>query len=241
MAYKFDSDLEFLRELESEELDSLVEILTKDKDGETRISEFLTTNDLFKKFYPNHKEYVELIMNELQEFGGNSFLNLFRGGGVLYKEILCDVCDKMKVNYNKNSSAQTIEINLLMKVLQTSLDEMSEEEKRDFIKELDIKTTDFSSQGVTAALQALIKIGGFKSYTIILKSINLITKILIGRGLSFAANRAIVKTTSILAGPVGWILTGAWTAIDLAGPAYRVTVPAVVQVAYLRQYHLSKK
>ncbi|WRC94931.1 flagellar biosynthesis protein FlgG [Helicobacter pylori] len=38
----------------------------------------------------------------------------------------------------------------------------------------------------------------------------------------------------ILAGPVGWIITGVWTAIDIAGPAYRVTVPACVLVAALR-------
>lgn len=94
MAYIKDSDLEFLREVPSEELGLLVEILTKDSDGKKRYSESLTGKDLYKKYYPNHHEYVDDIMEELQRFGGHTAMNVLRGGGVLYKEILCDVCDK---------------------------------------------------------------------------------------------------------------------------------------------------
>ena len=43
-----------------------------------------------------------------------------------------------------------------------------------------------------------------------------------------------MRTASMLVGPIGWVITGLWTAIDVAGTAYRVTIPAVVQVAFLR-------
>ncbi|WRC46748.1 flagellar biosynthesis protein FlgG [Helicobacter pylori] len=43
------------------------------------------------------------------------------------------------------------------------------------------------------------------------------------------------KTLGILAGPIGWVITGALVSINLAGPAYRVTVPACVLVATLRK------
>lgn len=56
----------------------------------------------------------------------------------------------------------------------------------------------------------------------------------IGRGLSFGANVVLTRTLSVAIGPVGWALTAAWTAYDLAGPAYRVTVPSVLYVAALR-------
>lgn len=39
----------------------------------------------------------------------------------------------------------------------------------------------------------------------------------------------------VLAGPIGWVITGALVSINLAGPAYRVTVPACVLVATLRK------
>ncbi len=38
----------------------------------------------------------------------------------------------------------------------------------------------------------------------------------------------------ILAGHIGWVITGALVSINLAGPAYRVTVPACVLIATLR-------
>ncbi|QKF62772.1 DUF3944 domain-containing protein [Campylobacter mucosalis] len=85
MAYKFDENLEFLRELESSQLNELVDIL-KGKDGDERWSQTPTSNGLFKRFYSDHKKYIEPIMAKLQEFGGNSFLNIFRGGGVKYKK-----------------------------------------------------------------------------------------------------------------------------------------------------------
>lgn len=58
---------------------------------------------------------------------------------------------------------------------------------------------------------------------------------MLGRGLAAAANLTLARTAGTLIGPVGWALTGVWTAIELAGPAYRVTVPYVLHIAYLRQ------
>lgn len=239
MAYKTDKDLEFLRELKSSDLNELVEIL-KGKDGDERATQSLSYNDLFKRFYPNHQEYIELILEELQLFGGNSFINMFRGGGVLYKEILCDVCDKIKVNYNKSQNTQTIEQGLFMKILSDSLDKMSEEDLKNISNELGLKTTKFTSQAVMGALQIAIKQSGFMAYKITLIVANAIAKAVLGRGLSLAANAGIARTIGIFAGPIGWIITGLWTVADIAGPAYRVTIPAVIQVAFLRQVYLNK-
>ena len=80
--------------------------------------------------------------------------------------------------------------------------------------------------------------GGFKSYQLTLIVVNAISRALIGRGLTFAGNAALTRTMAILTGPIGWVITGLWTAIDVAGAAYRVTIPAVIQVAALRQKHL---
>lgn len=114
MAYRRDNDLEFLRKMKSSELNELVEIL-KGKEGNERFTEEMTSNELFKKYYPNHKKYVNLILEELQLYGGNTFANIFRDSGVLYKKILCNVCDKMKVVYSKSQTVQLIELALLTK------------------------------------------------------------------------------------------------------------------------------
>jgi uncharacterized protein YaaW (UPF0174 family) len=234
--YRYDSDLEFLKNCSNEDLDVLVTYLTKDKDGSTRLTEELTSSDKYKSYSPNHKMYWELIAAELQCFGGNTFATLFRGGkGVLYREVLTDVCDKMKVNYNKNSSAEAIEMNLLMKILTDSVGNMNQQEIKEITDNLDfINTSVYSKEALIAALQAAIKMGGFQSYQIAVIVANAIAKQLLGRGLTFVGNATLVRTLSIFAGPIGWILTGIWTLIDIGGPAYRITIPSVIHIAYMR-------
>lgn len=242
MAYRYDKDLEFLRDLSSEELNDFVSILTHDKDNTTRFTELITVNELYKKFYPDHKQYLDLILDEFQCFGGNTFANILRmGKGVLYKEILCDVADKLKVNYNKNSDTETIEINLFMKILENSLDQMSKEQIKEISQELNLNLSTFTKQSTMAAMQFLIKQGGFKSYQLIVIVANAISKLILGRGLSAVVNASLTKAMSIFVGPIGWAITGMWTAIDIAGPAYRVTIPAVIQIAYLRQSYNMKQ
>lgn len=118
MAYRDDVDLEFLSQCSDEDLNDLVQCLIYDKDGETRWTEELSTAEAYKKYAPKHSMYWKEIAAEIQCFGGNTFATLVRGGkGVLYKEVLCDVCDKLKVNYNKKSSVDLIESNLLMTIM----------------------------------------------------------------------------------------------------------------------------
>lgn len=68
-----DKDLDILDTLSNEELEPLVKLIT-DKGS---LSEMLSVNDAYKKYYPNHKMYLSLIKEELSDMGGNSFANLF--------------------------------------------------------------------------------------------------------------------------------------------------------------------
>lgn len=240
MAYRYDPDLDFLRHISSKDLDDLVYCLTHDKDGSPRLTEELTLSSEYKKHHPDHQKYWELIAAEIQCFGANTFATILRGGkGVTYREVLMDVCKKMKVNFNENSSTEVIETNLLMKILTETLDKMSPEELRELAASTGISnTSNLNAQTMSGIFQAVFRAGGFKSYQLTVIIVNAVLKALIGRGLSLAGNVALTRTVAILTGPIGWIITGAWTAIDIAGTAYRVTIPAVIQVAALRQKHL---
>ena len=153
-----------------------------------------------------------------------------------------DVCDKMKVNYNKYSSAEIIEGNLLMKILTDALEKMSQEELKEFAEATGIKNTSgITPQVMVGVFQAVFRAGGFKSYQLTVIIANAVLKALIGKGISFAGNVVLVRTMAILTGPIGWVIAGLWTAIDIAGPAYRVTIPAVTLVAALRKQHLYGK
>lgn len=242
MAYKYDADLEFLGKLSSEELSCLVDVLIKDpKDNEKRLTETLTISENYKKYGNDYAKYWQDVAAELQTFGGNSLVNVFRGGGVCYREILCDVCDKQKVNYNKNSSTTQIETYLLQKILDDMQAQLSEEKLKELAKEFDIEYSQLKAQGLAAIGMGIFRLGGFKSYVFTLRLINIIWRFLFGHGLKLMANATITKILSVATGPIGWAITGVWTAYDIAGPAYRVTFPAVLQVIALRQIYLSKR
>ena len=235
MAYRHDPDLEFLSKVKSSDLNFLVRVLTEGKDGDVRLTEELTTHDRYKESNPDHHAYWDLVAAEIQCFGANTLATLFRGGeGVLYKEVLTDVCDKMKVNYNRDSSVETIELYLLMKVLADSMKEMSPEELEAVCEDLGLSPKRYTLEAVTIALQTAIRQGGFLPYKIAVIVANAVWGALFGVGLPLVANAALTRLMSIFAGPIGWTLSAAWLLVDIAGPAYRVTHRAVIMVAQLR-------
>ena len=240
MAYRRDSDLEFLGQMDSSDLDDLVYCLLYDKDGDPRLTEELSQNSEYKRYSPDHSQYWREIAAEVQCFGANSFATIFRGGeGVPYREVLTDVCDHLKVNYNSNSNIEKIENNLLMSILERALEEMSQSEIRDLANELGIKNmSNLNAQMMTGIFQKVFTMGGFKSYQLTVIIVNAIMKALIGRGLSFGGNILLTRTVGILTGPIGWAITAVWTLVDIAGAAYRVTVPSVILIAAMRQKHL---
>ncbi|EDY2188744.1 DUF3944 domain-containing protein [Salmonella enterica subsp. enterica] len=236
MAYRDDADLEFLSQCSDEDLNDLVHCLIYDKDGKVRLTEELSTTAAYKQLSPKHSMYWKEIAAEIQCFGGNTFATIVRGGkGVLYKEVLCDVCDKLKVNYNKKSSVDLIESNLLMAILTKAIESMSQDEVKALGESVGVKNVaGLTSKTLLAGFQTVFRAGGFKSYQLTAIIVNQVLKALIGRGLSFVAAGTMMRTLSILTGPIGWGITGIWTAIDIGSAAYRVTIPAVLQVAFLR-------
>jgi len=239
--YRGDSDLEFLKKCDDNDLGILVDFLTKDKEGTLRITEQLTSEERFKECKKRFSKVWDLLAGELQLFGADTIVSSIRGTGVFYREVLTDVCDKLKVNYNLKSPIEKIENNLLLKIVEDSLEKMSEEEKREFVKGFNLNTANFSTVAIMAALQAAINLGGFASYQLAVVVANAVARQLIGRGLVLAANAGIVKGMALFAGPIGWVIAGLFTLPMITGPAYRVTIPSVIHVAYMRQKMLANE
>ncbi|ADO06256.1 hypothetical protein HPSAT_07780 [Helicobacter pylori Sat464] len=112
----------------------------------------------------------------MQYYGGNSFANLFRGEGVLYKEILCDVCDHLKVNYNEKSEISLIEQNMLAKILKDILEQMSKKDLEELCHELGMtninKMIGENKQVLTASVLTLFKAGSSHSYPLVIAVVN---------------------------------------------------------------------
>lgn len=238
--HREDYDLDFLKKLRSEELDVLVRILTHDDDGRTRRTESLTNHTLYKAHYPDHRHYWDLVAAEVQSFGANAIATLVRRGkGVPYREVLTDVCARLSVEHDKDGVTEAIERALLAKLVDDLLSKTSEDELVRIGKELGVTGVQaLHGPALAAALMAAFEAGGFISQRLVVIMMTSILKHVLGRGLQVAGVGAVMPTVGAWIGPAGWVLTGAWAAFDLAGPAYRVTVPAVLQIAALRRQYL---
>lgn len=178
------------------------------------------------------------IASYLRKMGSNSFANVFREEGVPYSEVVYDVAKKLKLkDIGKDDSASYIEGKIIGKLFAEAFDNMSQDEQRNLLQTAGVSENEIpiGSSG-TIVMQFLLKrYGGFAVYKTTLIVANIVSRALLGSGLSFATNAALTRVVGAFLGPIGWVATGAWLAIDIAGPAFRKTVPAVVHMAWLRQ------
>ena len=210
-----------LRESSNEDLGPLVSYLTKP------ITETLSKEAKYQRYYPDHAKYVDQIAHEIRLFGGNTIANKYRGcppmilspilapilpflpgEGPPYKKIVQDVATKLGVDCDYDS-VERVEMKIIKEIFDRSLKGMSDKKKEEIqkaFKEEGAKNLDFSA-GYPMAL-------------------------LVANGI---AKKVLGRVIGGIGGPIGWVITGIWTAISIAGPAYRVTIPCVCHVAYLRQ------
>lgn len=207
-------DLVFLRYAESQDIKVLSNYVIKNKHGKT-----LTW---------------ENIVDELLLMGGNALVNHFRGHGVSYKTLLIDLCKKMKVKVNKSDSIIKMEDALLKYILEMSLEKLHQKLLEQMLNELGIPHQNFTKKDMVVALKIAIQSGGLAAYRTAEYVSNAVCEKLAGRGLAFAPIAAHAHFMFLLGGPLGWAIYAAWTAIDILGPAYRVTLPAVVKIACMR-------
>lgn len=248
-----------LAEADAEDLDILVDYITDRGAGR------LTLDSAMCRILINAKEKQHygpteraLIAQEILEFGGNTVGNAFRKARgmfsgsfldnllpdaaptVAYSEIVSDVASHLGVKMPSVSAVADIELVIVRKILGKAVEKMSEEEKQAVANELGLGSLP-TGPGALALLIQTARLGGFATYKIATIVANAVAKAILGRGLTFGAGAAITKSVSLALGPIGWAITAAWTLADLSSPAYRVTVPAVIQIAYMRNKIIAKK
>jgi uncharacterized protein YaaW (UPF0174 family) len=218
-----------------EDLAIVADIITDSNKGR------LSLNSALRNLLESHKQAGklqqnwELLANELRRFGGNSIVNLFRRTGVGYSEILDDVAGHMKVKREKADGIEQLELKILMQVAVKAMECMPPEHQQAFVQDISGGKVTALGPAALAGLQATVAASGFSGYVLATTVANAVARQLIGRGLVPVGNAAVLGSIGIFAGPIGWAITAAWAAFDMASPAYRVTVPCVVQIAYMRQ------
>lgn len=237
-----DKDLvPLLRQASNEELEPLVQYIVE-KGG---LTAQIQRTRLFKHHSSsgNHQMYADDIAAEIQKFGANTFGSWFRDGrGKKYRKILKDVAKRCRVPAHYWNETVEIEERVLAAVLSKAYERMTDEQRREMLDSLEIHKLPGARAPITAgALQAAIQAGGFAPYKLAVIVANGTANAVLGHGLALATNAGITKGLAMCAGPIGWALDAIWGSVVLAGPAYRVTLPCVVQVALIRQSMLDRR
>ena len=244
MSSKFreDPDLNMLAYADNEMLEVLANYCLYDKDGKARRTEELSSSKTFTQAQEKneYKSAWKFIAAEIQHFGGDTLVNTVRRTGVTYKEILLDVCSKMKIKVDKSQQTIEIEQAFLASIFEKAWKDMTDEDRKGFQESVGVDGK-LAGPAALAAIIAAINLGGFASYQVALLVANGVAKAITGKGLQLAVNAGISKYLSVFAGPVGIAITALMTVPMITGAAFRVTLPAVVQIAAMRQQLKNKE
>ena len=199
-----------------------------------------STRDALKRDWNENESdlLASVLAKEVRLFGGNTFANVFREDGPPYDEIVRDVADKFKANCSKKDPIESVECAIIAKVLRKAWPKMSEDERQALIAGAKLSGKAWMSGTSVLALMAVWQAGGFASYQILVIVTNWVVRQATGvglatSGLSLATNAALTRIAGFLH-PLLMSLSALVTAIQIAGPSYKVTTPAVVYIAYLR-------
>ncbi len=239
---KTDKDLRFLSSCENEDLRVLCDILTHDRLGNIRITEQITATDEYNRNYPEDMLFlVPQISNELLKYGSNTLATFWNNEPDSYETVLRRVCKQMDVRTMEKDSVTKMEHNLLTTLCQDTLNKMSERELRLLANENGIPDKTLTRQALTVALLMAVRTSRAVLTRIAARVIQYIVEIVTIRGVATAGIETATRAVGGALGPIGWIALGAWTVYDISSPAYRVCVPAVLQVAYMRLNRFEKE
>ena len=225
---KQDKDLAFLDTCQNDDLRTLCDILTYNNKGELRLSEQLTNTDAYLNCYPDKMNLMAAeIAEELRKFGSNTVMTICRKGEAdSYETIVRRVCKKMGVNVNDSDNTLAMERELLTTICEQTTSKLSDEELRKLADKAGIPHKSLNHQMLVSTILFAIR----RNTYLLTEMIYYVTS----RIASMLGMSAVGRYLGMAAGPIGWTLLAGWTLSDIASPAYRVMIPAVIMTASMR-------
>ncbi|MDP5130176.1 MAG: hypothetical protein NWQ54_04800 [Paraglaciecola sp.] len=231
---------ELLRVASKDELSEIANIITNNGKGRLSLDKgVLKIIEKRKRLNELHLSN-DLLANEIRAFGSNTIANsLRRSMPVSYHEVLCNVAKKLGVKkIDKNSPAIDVEIEVLIALLRKAFDKKTVEEIRSLLKqgncELDPKTRKLIDNATDKeALLQMLKTS-ISTYGLAKLIATALPSSVLAAGKVFALKAMVFRTPGLI-NPLGLALSAAWATYDISGPAYRVTIPAIAHIAFIRQ------
>lgn len=252
--------VEFLSEIDSETIQTLVSMLDTfwQNNVDSIKTDILSKGGIPESGTTERSELALKLVNILRYFGSDSIAYSWRKvvamePGVHYTEILRDVFNNLNKQLKKHeeiprvASVSEYEQRICETMLKIQFEGKSEKEiaqmledaglDQDAIKQTAKELAKFGVAGT--GLLVLVKLLGKRIVTELIKKLIIMVvakklgqdaaEKLAGRILAKVAQKTVAK---IISG-IGWALF-VWDAIDLAGPATRITIPVVSLIASVR-------
>lgn len=233
---KQDKDLLFLANCQNDDLRTLCDFLIYNKKGELRMSEQLSNSNAFLRYYPEHMNLMATeLSEELRKYGTNTIKTFFRHGEAdSYETIVHRVCRKMDVEVDDDDSVPTMERQLMTEVCERFTSQLSDHELHQIADEAGIVHKNLRRQALICALLTAVRHNAILLSRIINYAITYTAKFLLGRCATMVGFGSVGRYNGVAAGPIGWVVLAGWTISDIASPAYRVMIPAVIMIASMR-------
>lgn len=227
------NDFEILDKLTNEELDVIVKLIIE-KGWQT---ETLSKDKNYKKYYPDHRKYVDSIKTELSLMGGNTIANVARrllgkGTSISYREMLKDVCSKLIVEYEESTTDTELEKDLLATVLKQAYEKLSNIEQEALLEILKGDCKEISKSNLFYKIFTDEK---EEAYHLSALVANALAKTVLGKDLSLLNDMKLINELKVLTAPVSSIMVNIDATYDIAGPAFRITLPSIIYMAAMKQ------
>jgi len=208
--------LELLKIADSKHIDYLVDVLTDNGNGRVALSSSIKDLLLTEKTEKKYSETgLRFILNQLQEYGGHSLVNIFRNDPLPYSELLTDVHKKLNGLNSKKKSEQQKEQEIVLSLFGNEWHLLEDHERWKRCTEPKVLTGFFNIQ----------------------QHLNFDEKG-IAFGLSTAASAAAFVSLRII--PTTAILSTLALANQSIAEAYRITIPFIAHIAMLKMIYSSE-
>lgn len=249
-----------LERTDEKELSVLVDLITDKGKGRLMLNKNL--KDLIISFQKKNKlcELSDTLAKEICAFGSHSAMNVFRSGeGAEYSAILKDVAKILGAESKEATDVYSLERGILAVLILKAVNDKVDDE---LFK--DLKCKDRTSNALIA--ESIHKTSKGKREHLVETILDvfdaelmrkLVERVLtekyilmlcsgIGVLTNVGASGAGIMATAKLAGgiaarfnPLVAAVSGAASAFSLSGPAFRIVIPAVVQIALIRYHQIA--
>ena len=197
----------------SSDLEVLADLITDNGKGRVALDSGVKAIILKRREKGDLKSIPDVLEAEIRAFGGNSWANLGRPEGVDYKEVVIDVAKKLDGKPFANDDIFALENIVITKAIDK-----------------------YAPDGVKAMAAGGVALSDLLGHIVqgLVAASGVVTGVVASAGVTGVAEVIGTRVATVLFPPLALAGVGL-AAFQAAGPAFRITIPAVLQVAKIRR------